>query len=124
MGMAVVVDEYGGAVGVITIEDILEDVVGEIDDEFDRAPLPIRQEGPGVYRVRGRTEVSAVNRALKIDLPEGDDYETVAGLLLDKLKRIPAVGEQIKLGAVVLTVTGATERSVDEVRLRLGKRGG
>jgi len=120
--LAVVVDEYGGATGICTIEDILEEIVGEIEDEYDRGPSPIRAEGPGLWRVQARTPVSKVNQTLGIELPEGEDYETVAGLLLDRLKRIPREGETLHLGPVTVTIIGASDRAVEEVRIRVGKR--
>lgn len=120
--MAVVVDEYGGAVGIVTIEDILEEIVGDIDDEYDEPEAPIRREAEGVWRVRAQTPIREVNRALKLELPEGDDYETVAGLLLDRLKHIPHIGEILREGPLLLRVTAATERAVDEVQIRLTKR--
>ncbi len=120
-GMAIVVDEYGGAVGVATIEDILEEIVGEIDDEHDvRAPA-IRKEADGVWRLSARARVSEVNRELKLDLPEGD-YESVGGLLLERLKHIPREGESVRWGNVLLKVTKASERAVEEVQLRVGRR--
>jgi CBS domain containing-hemolysin-like protein len=120
--LAIVVDEYGGATGVCSIEDILEEIVGEIEDEYDRGPSPIRPEGPGLWRVLARTSVSQVNGALKIDLPEGEDYESIAGLLLDRLKRIPREGESVKIGNATLTIVGASDRAIEEVRIRVGKK--
>lgn len=122
-GIAVVVDEYGGATGVITIEDILEEIVGEIDDEYDEAePDLISRESDGTYRILGKTPVARLNEALKTAFPLGDDYESVAGLILDRIKRIPRGGEAINFDGGTFWVTKATERSIDEVRLRLGKR--
>ena len=120
--LAVVVDEYGGAVGICTIEDVLEEIVGEIEDEYDRGPSPIRPEGPGLWRVLARTAVSRVNQTLGIGLPEGADYETVAGLLLDRLKRIPREGETLRLGTATITIVSASDRAVEEVRIRVGKK--
>jgi len=120
-GMAVVVDEYGGATGVVTVEDILEEVVGEIDDEYDKGEreLIVREAG-GSYRIQGRAPIDRVNEALKLRLPEDEDaeYETVAGLILDRLKRIPEVGEELTIAGHTLTITKGTERSIEEVRLR------
>jgi len=124
-GMAVVVDEYGGAVGIVTVEDILEEVVGEIEDEHDvRQPGPplIWRENLFTYRVQGRAPLAQINTELRIQLPEGADYESLAGLLLDRLKRIPKVGEVVPLGAATATVTAATDRSIDEVLLVLPPR--
>ena len=116
-GMAIVVDEYGGAVGAVTIEDILEEIVGEIEDEFDEAPGTIRRESEGVWRVRAATSIAEVNRVLHIDLPEGPDYETLAGLVLDRLKHIPRVGEAVRVSGATLTVMAASQHAVEEVRV-------
>jgi CBS domain containing-hemolysin-like protein len=119
--LAVVVDEYGGATGICTVEDILEEIVGEIEDEYDRGPSPIRLEGPGLWRVLAKTSIAQVNEIMKISLPEGDDYETIAGLVLDRLKRIPREGETVRLGPITITIIGASDRAIEEVRIRVGK---
>jgi putative hemolysin len=122
-GMAVVVDEYGGATGVITIEDILEEIVGEIEDEYDRSEAElITPEPDGSFRVVAKADVERVNEELKLNLPTAEDYESIAGLILDRVKRIPEVGEEITFGKVSITITGASERSIEEVRLRTGRR--
>ena len=114
--MAVVVDEYGGAVGIVTMEDILEEIVGEIEDEHD-TPAPIRQERAGVWRVKGRTAVARINEELRLDLPESDEYESIAGLILDHVKRIPAAGEGLTVGGALIEIVSASDRAVDEVRV-------
>jgi magnesium and cobalt exporter, CNNM family len=121
-GMAIVVDEYGGAVGIATVEDILEEIVGEIEDEHDVAPAAIRKEAEGVWRVNARTSVGEVNRQLRLELPEGEDYESMAGLVLEKLRHIPREGESVRFGNVLVKVVKANERAVEEVQVRLGKR--
>jgi CBS domain containing-hemolysin-like protein len=121
-GMAVVVDEYGGAVGVVTVEDILEEIVGEIEDEYDVAPPAIRREGEGLWRVRAQTPIRDVNRELRLALPEGEDYETLGGLILDRLKHIPRVGETLREGSTLIRVTAANERAIEEVQLRVARR--
>jgi putative hemolysin len=122
-GIAVVVDEYGGCIGVVAIEDILEEVVGEIDDEYDEAERDlIAREAAGTYRVLGRTPVERLNAALKLNLPVGEDYETLAGLILDQTKRIPAVGETVNLEGASLTIVKATERSIEQVRVQVTGR--
>jgi putative hemolysin len=122
-GIAVVVDEYGGCTGVGAIEDILEEVVGEIDDEYDEAERDlIAREAAGTYRVLGRTPVERLNAALKLNLPAGEDYETLAGLILDQTKRIPAVGETVHMEGASLTIVKATERSIEQVRVQVTGR--
>lgn len=120
--MAVVVDEYGGAVGIVSVEDILEEIVGEIEDEFDDAPPPIRQERPGVWRVEARTSVERINEELGLELPESDEYETVAGLMLERLKRIPEPGESLVVSTVTIRVVSASDRAVEEVQILRRRR--
>lgn len=121
-GMAIVVDEYGGAVGIATIEDILEEIVGEIEDEHDVAATQIRKEADGVWRVNARTSVGEVNRQLRLELPEGEEYESIGGLVLERLRHIPREGESVRFGNVLVKVVKANERAVEEVQVRLGRR--
>lgn len=93
---AVVADEYGGVAGIITLEDVVEELVGEIADEFDPADAPIRKGGDGTVLFDGTVRVEDVESALGCDLPEGD-YETIAGLLIEQLARIPTEGEFVEM---------------------------
>jgi CBS domain containing-hemolysin-like protein len=120
--LAVVVDEYGGAVGICTIEDLLEIIVGDIDDEYDTEPSAIRAEKPGTWRIEARTSVARVNAELQLGLPESEDYETIAGLLIEKLRRIPAPGETIQVGGVAIEIVQATDRAVEAVRITKKKK--
>jgi CBS domain containing-hemolysin-like protein len=115
--LAVVVDEYGGATGIVTVEDLLEVVVGEIEDEHDEERSIIIAERPGVWRIHGKTEVERINDELGLDLPESDEYESIAGLMLEHFKRIPDVGESIAIAGVTLRVVEASDRAIDEVQL-------
>jgi len=112
----VVVDEYGGAVGIVTVEDIVEEIVGEIQDEHDRASSMIERLPDGSYRVAGRVSVHEINESLDWELPSGD-YETVAGLILSTLHRIPRLGEEFPVGAHTFTVLEADERRILSVRI-------
>lgn len=121
--MAVVVDEYGGATGIVSIEDILEEIVGEIDDEYDEDEAAIRQEAANQWWIAARTSVERVNEELGLELPvDLDDFESIGGLVLSHLKRIPRAGASVRLDAVVVTVVAATERNVESVRLRVEKK--
>jgi CBS domain containing-hemolysin-like protein len=114
--LSVVVDEYGGAVGIVTVEDIVEQIVGEIRDEHDRTPDTVERLPDGSYRVAGRASIDEVNEALDWDLPKGD-FETVAGLVLTTLHRIPLVGEVFRVGRYSVTVLEADRRRVLTVRV-------
>ena len=114
--LSVVVDEYGGAVGIVTVEDIVEEVVGEIRDEHDRTPDTVERLPDGSYRVAGRASLDEVNEALEWDLPKGD-FETVAGLVLATLHRIPLVGEVFRVRRFTITVLEADKRRVLAVRI-------
>ena len=114
--LAVVVDEYGGAVGIVTVEDIVEQIVGEIRDEHDRTPAMVERLPDGSYRVSGRDRIEDLNDALDWSLPTGD-FETVAGLVLATVHRIPLVGEEFQVAGYTLTVLEADERRVRTVRI-------
>jgi CBS domain containing-hemolysin-like protein len=114
--LAVVVDEYGGAVGIVTVEDILEEIVGDIQDEHDRPAATIERLPDGSYRVAGRVSVNELNEALDWELPTGD-YETVAGLVLATVHRLPRRGEEFSVGAHTFTILEADERRILTVRI-------
>jgi CBS domain containing-hemolysin-like protein len=114
--LAVVVDEYGGSTGVVTLEDILEQIVGEIQDEHDRAPASVDRLPDGSYWVAARTNIEELNEALDWNLPK-HDYETVAGLVLATLHRIPRMGEEFQVGGYTITVLDADARHVKAVKI-------
>ena len=114
--MAVVVDEYGGSTGAVTLEDILEQIVGEIQDEHDRAPASVDRLPDGSYWVAARTNIEELNEALDWSLPK-QDYETVAGLVLATLHRIPRMGEEFQVGGYTITVLDADARHVKAVKV-------
>ncbi len=114
--MAVVVDEYGGSTGVVTLEDILEEIVGEIRDEHDRASATLERLPDGSYLVAARTRLEELNEALDWTLPKRE-YETVAGLVLATLHRIPRRGEEFQVDGYTITVLEADERHVTAVKV-------
>jgi len=114
--LAVVVDEYGAAVGIVTVEDIVEQIVGEIQDEHDRTPATVERLPDGSYRVAGRERIEELNDALDWNLPTGD-FETVAGLVLATVHRLPLVGEEFQVGRHTFTVLEADERRILTVRI-------
>jgi len=114
--MAVVIDEYGAAAGIVTVEDIVEQVVGEIEDEHDRTGATVERLPDGSYRVAGRERIQDLNDALDWELPSGD-FETVAGLVLATVHRIPLVGEEFQVGRYTFTVLEADQRRIVSIRI-------
>lgn len=114
--MAVVVDEYGGTAGLVTVEDLLEELVGEIEDEHDEEETPIRRLEHGVYWVEGAVRVDELNEALELELEEGE-YDTVAGLVLERLERVPRSGERIRENGVWLEVAAAEPHRIHALRV-------
>jgi CBS domain containing-hemolysin-like protein len=121
--MAVVVDEYGGVVGIVTIEDLLEEIVGEIEDEYDEEPPLLKRLPDGSYLVDARLEVERLRDELGIQLPEGE-YETLGGFLLHLFQKIPDTGEEVQYGGMRFVVTASDKRSIVKVRIRLMERQG
>jgi len=119
--LAVAVDEYGGAVGLISIEDILEEIVGDIEDEFDRRRPLVRRVAESAWVASGRVEAEPLRLHTGFEMPEGD-YETLAGFLLAKLGRVPGVGERLTWGNHVFIVALANERAILEVNIQRTSR--
>lgn len=124
--LTVVLDEYGGTAGVVTLEDILEEIVGEIEDEFSpEEEQPIVELAPGRAQLSGRARIDEVNEALGTDLPQDLDFDTVGGFVFHVLGRVPREGDSVTHGAVRLTVLEASERQATRLLLeRLGGPGG
>lgn len=116
--MAAVVDEYGGAVGIVTVEDILEEVVGEIEDEYDIGQPLHRKVGAGKYLIKARMEIDHINEIMKLGLPKGD-YETMGGFILERLGRIPLSKESFRFKGMLFEVQKADERSISEILVTL-----
>lgn len=113
--MAIVVNEFGGVMGLVTLEDLLEEVVGEIMDETDITEELIKRIGKNQILVHGRTEVRRINEFLKVNL--GDEPTTISGLIQDQLGRIPAVGEEVRVGQCRLVVHEADPKSIKSVQI-------
>jgi len=117
VNLAVVIDEYGGAVGIVTIEDLLEEVVGEIADEYDRENDPVEILPDGSCLVRARAEVKELNERFPWRLPEGD-YETLGGLLLHHFERVPDLNEICELPYARLRILKTLDRSIEKIEVR------
>jgi len=115
--LAVVVDEYGGTAGLVSFEDVVEELVGEITDEHEEREQPVVPEPGGTFLADAQAKVHEVVEAVGRELPEGD-YETLAGVLLEKLGRIPRTGEKVELPGLTVEVVAADRRRVKRVRLR------
>ncbi len=115
MQMAVVVDEYGGTAGIVTLEDVVEEIVGEVNDEHDRRRRGIRQVGENSYQVPGTLRPDELLDKTGILVPEDGPYETLAGLIMDRLGRIPALDDQIEVDGVTLQVTVMVGRRISRI---------
>jgi putative hemolysin len=115
--MVFVVDEYGGVVGLVTIEDLVEEVMGEIWDEKDREEVDaVQRISDRVLDCDGKTEIQILNHDFDLSIPEGD-YNTIAGLVIEKLQRIPRKGESLTVGNLRMLVLDADAKSVRRVRV-------
>lgn len=117
MRLAIVVDEYGGTSGLVTMEDILEEFLGDILDEYDIETKWYRNIEPGKIEVHARAEIGELNDKLKLEIPPGD-YQTLGGYLLFKLENIPKMGEKIKLRNAEITILSATRKHINWVEIR------
>lgn len=118
--MAVVVDEYGGTSGIVTLEDVIEEIVGEVADEHDRLRLAVRAVGPDTWLIPGTLRPDELETYTQITVPNEASYETVGGLILNELGRLPEIGEDVELPGVTLTVERLSGRRIEQVRVRAG----
>jgi CBS domain containing-hemolysin-like protein len=115
--MAIVVDEYGGTSGLITIEDLLEEIVGDIQDEFDLEKSYIEVIDDNKLLLDGRVDIEELNNYLKEPLAESDDYETVSGLVLYYLNRLPVQGEKLELEDVTFVIESIIDNRIRKIKL-------
>ncbi len=117
---AIVLDEYGGTAGLVTIEDILEELVGEITDEYEKPePEPIRRISEQVVEVDSKVHVDEINELLGLEIPEGDDYETIGGFVFSAMGKIPRNGEQLVYDSARITILEAEDRKINRLRIEL-----
>lgn len=120
--LAVVVDEFGGTTGIVSIEDILEEILGEIEDEHDHSTYTARKTPDGDYLLSARIEVEHVNETFGLSLPESDDYQTIAGLILNSNQRFPKIGDVVKIGEFSFKIIRTTQRKIELVRLSVDEK--
>jgi CBS domain containing-hemolysin-like protein len=118
--IAIVVDEYGGTAGLVTIEDMLEEIVGEIRDEYDVETEPIVDEGGGRFVVNGKVDIDAIAERLGMQI-DREGFETLGGYLMAHLGRVPAVGEQFEVDGLHVEVLAVERRRVNKVRITRGE---
>ncbi|MCP4121611.1 MAG: HlyC/CorC family transporter [Bacteroidetes bacterium] len=118
--IAYVVDEYGGTAGIVTLEDILEEIFGEIQDEHDKDTNMARQIAPNEYMLSGRLEVDLLNDEFDLDIPEGE-YETISGFILAYHENIPALHDIISIDDFTFTILEVTERKIETLKLVVHK---
>ncbi len=116
--IAIVMDEYGGVSGIVTIEDLLEEIVGEIEDEFDFGETEIEKVNSNMFIIDGKTSLEQVNELLSIDI-EGDGFDTLGGLVYQRLGKIPSVGDDISIGNLNVEVKETVGRRVKKLIVKL-----
>lgn len=117
--MAVVVDEFGGTAGIVTREDIVEEIVGEIEDEHDSNQLICKQLNSGDYLLSGRMEIDAINQRFGLHIPESDDYVTIAGFILQSLRDFPKLNEEFDIGSFHFKILQLQSNKIQLLTLRI-----
>ncbi|WP_027338659.1 hemolysin family protein [Halonatronum saccharophilum] len=119
--MAIILDEYGGTAGLVTIEDLLEEIVGDIQDEYDEEENMIKVISTEEIQVDGRVDIDEINDILEIDLPE-EDYETISGFILSMLGYVPKTGEKLNFENLEISVEKVIQRRISKVRIKKMKQ--
>jgi len=116
--MAIVIDEHGGVEGLVTLEDLIEEIVGEIEDESDvEKPIEYERIDQDTIITRGDIEIDEINKIFKTRVPEGDDYATLNGLLHEKLKDIPQAGDKIEIEDLKIVVEKVFKNVPQKIRI-------
>lgn len=120
--IAAVVDEFGGTAGVITMEDLFEEIIGDIEDEHDHVQLTEKKLGENEYELSGRLEISKINEDLDLDLPESEEYLTLAGLVLHELQSFPHEGDIVNIdeGRIKMVIAKASATKIELIHIKIG----
>ena len=119
--MAVVVDEFGGTSGIITLEDLVEEIFGEIEDEHDNSNYVCKKVGDNEYVLSGRLEIERVNELFDLGLPESDDYLTIGGLILDRYQSFPKLHETVEIDKYSFKIIKVAATKIELVRLKVNE---
>jgi CBS domain containing-hemolysin-like protein len=117
--IAIVVDEFGGTAGIVTMEDIMEEIFGEIEDEYDEDEFTDKQITDNEYILSGRLEIDYLNEKYGMGFPQSDDYETIAGFIINNHESIPELRDEISIGKYTFTILQASENRIKQVRLKI-----
>ena len=119
MSMAVVVDEFGGTSGIVTLEDLVEEIFGEIEDEHDIKSYVAKKVGDDEYLLSGRIEIDTLNEKFDLELPESDDYVTIAGFILHFYQKFPKLNETIVIDKYSFKIVKVTATKIELVRMKV-----
>ena len=119
--MAVVVDEFGGTAGLVTLEDLVEEIFGDIQDEHDKNGLTATELSPGVFEFSGRIEVRTLRDEFRLDIPEDDEYQTLAGYIIHETGSLPAQDERIEIDGITFTIKARSATRLDLIRVEIGR---
>ena len=119
--MAIVVDEFGGTSGIITLEDLVEEIFGEIEDEHDNSNYVCKKVGDNEYVLSGRLEIERVNELFDLGLPESDDYLTIGGLILDRYQSFPKLHETVEIDKYSFKIIKVAATKIELVRLKVNE---
>ena len=121
--IAAVVDEFGGTAGVITMEDLFEEIIGDIEDEHDHVQLVKKKISDNEYELSGRLEISKINEELDLNLPESEEYLTLAGLVLHELQSFPHEGDIVNIDddKITMTIKKASATKIELINIRINE---
>ena len=118
-GIAIVVDEFGGTSGLVTIEDITEEIVGDISDEHDKSQIEDVKIDDNKFRLLARSNVEEINKKYNLNLPDSEEYETIAGLILNHQENIPKINDEVSVHNFIFTITKVDKKTIQEVILEV-----